>query len=482
MERKEITRREFLAATFAFGGCRLFAAPLGWNPDKKPNLVMGILSDTHMMTDRFGVKMHSMYSDRYFVPALEYFRDANVDAVVHLGDLSNVGQVDAIKCHADAWHRVFPGDRGVDGRQVARLFITGNHDLDTQISEQRRKEFYPDEAERAKHTFANAAAAHWRNIWGEEYSDVWHRAIKGYHFFAWQWGFDETKAARFVLDHVESCGLSGEKPFFCLSHKRPYAPFRKALRPYGNAVAFFGHLHLSATNWNTIYMYDESVETFPSIQCPPCTAPDWSLPLGKDDFKMNVPVEGIDAVGKGRQGFVVRVYDDMMVIERREFSKGGSLGADWVMPFRKYAPHPFTKGELKKAIGNPQFPDGARLSVKECVASIATGDAANADSDKRKMKKVPAVKVAIPHANGNPDSRVYVYDVVVVGEDPGKKIRKAVYAVGCNMGIGHEPCKGVTALFIPKDELPVGGKLTFAVRPLTSLGTYGKPIAAELKV
>ena len=50
------------------------------------------------------------------------------------------------------------------------------------------------------------------------------------------------------------------------------------------------------------------------------------------------------------------------------------------------------------------------------------------------------------------------------------------------MGIGHEPNGGVTTLDIPKSELPPGKTLTFAVRPLTSLGTFGKPIATEFKV
>ena len=50
------------------------------------------------------------------------------------------------------------------------------------------------------------------------------------------------------------------------------------------------------------------------------------------------------------------------------------------------------------------------------------------------------------------------------------------------MGIGHEPNGGVTTLDIPKSELPPGKTLTFAVRPLTSLGTAGKPIAKEVAI
>ena len=83
---------------------------------------------------------------------------------------------------------------------------------------------------------------------------------------------------------------------------------------------------------------------------------------------------------------------------------------------------------------------------------------------------------------GNPVSRVYAYEVVVIGEEGSGKLFKAVYAAGCNMGIGHEPNKGVTTLEIPNSELPPGKTLVIAARPLTSLGTSGRPIITDFKV
>lgn len=62
-----------------------------------------------------------------------------------------------------------------------------------------------------------------------------------------------------------------------------------------------------------------------------------------------------------RKGFL-RGSLSLLVIERREFSQGGSLGADWVMPFGR-SPHPFSREELRKTIGKPQFRDGAELEV-----------------------------------------------------------------------------------------------------------------------
>jgi hypothetical protein len=181
--------------------------------------------------------------------------------------------------------------------------------------------------------------------------------------------------------------------------------------------------------------------------------------------KLPRDVSGEESKGVGRQGYVVRVYDDMLVIERHEFWKGGKIGADWVMPLGK-VPHPFSKGELLKVIGEPQFRKNVELKV-ECVKSKSGEDAA---------------KISIPLADGNPNSRVYAYDVVVVGDEGTTKLHKAVYAAGVNMGIGHEPNGGVTTLEIPKSELPPGKTLTVAVRPLSSLGTSGKAITTIFKV
>ena len=159
----------------------------------------------------------------------------------------------------------------------------------------------------------------------------------------------------------------------------------------------------------------------------------------------------------------------MLVIARREFGEGGSLGPDWIMPLGAYEPHPFAKDELKKKIGEPQFKEGAKLKVDAASAALVP--------DK---PPEPVAKVEIPLADGNPESRVYAYDVVVAGAEGVPKLFKSVYAAGCNMGIGHEP--GATMLNIPLKQLPKGGSLTFAARPISSLGTVGRPISTTWRL
>ena len=250
-----------------------------------------------------------------------------------------------------------------------------------------------------------------------------------------------------------------------------------------NSVSFFGHWHHSAANWNKIYFWG-----CPNIHVP-CCEPRGGNGLSGEGQISKARLDGKEAGGRSRQGYVVRVYDDMLVIERREFGEGGSLGADWVMPLGKYDPHPFSKDELKKVIGEPQFRKGAKPEVSldridriNKIGKTANDNPVNPVNPVQENSATPRLCVRIPLADGNPDSRVYAYEVEVTGDEGTPKLRKAVYAAGVNTGVGHEPNGGVTTIEIAKDELPPSETLTVAVRPLTSLGTAGRPIMMDFKV
>ena len=495
--KSEVSRRDLLKSSFAaigfaaLPGGFLFAAPRGWKHEGKPNLVFGVLSDTHLRT------MHGSsgrpgrnWPHKYFAAALEYFKKQNVDAVVHCGDFAHRGQVEEMRFHADVWRNVFGGEGPV------KLFVTGNHDVLGAEYGDFAKGNYPDPEERAKHVLATDMAANWECIWGEKYESVWHKEVNGYHFFGRHWNVDYKDFAGLVNSSAAQCGLGeGTRPYFVLQHRRPYAELRKALSAHGNAVSFFGHNHWSASNWNVISLYG----AFPCIQCPSCE-PRGCAALTWDGYISKVPLEGRgpEKVGAGRQGFVVSLYDDMMVIARYDFTDGvSSLGADWVMPLnwgtgngeRGTGKHPFSKDELKMVIGEPQFHKGAKLEVSldridkiNKIEKTANDNPVTPVNPVQENPASPKLCVRIPLADGNPDSRVYAYEVVVIGEAGSQKLFKAVYAAGCNMGIGHETNGGVTTLEIAKDELPPGKSLTFAVRPLTSLGTSGRPIITDFKV
>ena len=460
-----VSRLGFIRGLFAsmglgaLGGGRLFAAPSGWTPPKNANLVFGVVSDTHLRT------MHGPsgrpgrnWPNKYFAAALKYFREQNVDAVVHCGDFAHRGQVEEMRFHANVWRKVFPGNLAPDGHEVVKLFVTGNHDTEGAGYGNFVAKNYPDPAVRAKHVLQTDMAANWERIWGEKYEPVWHKEVKGYHFFGRNHKVDKAALVSCLKRHAAALSDSKAKgrPFFYMQHSRPFWDVRKILRHLCRGcvpVSFFGHNHWSASSWNVISLYKGGV---PCIQVPSCE-PRGCGGLVGDGWITQAKIEKTTQACKGRQGYVVRVYDDMLVISRREFGAGGSLGEDWVMPFGMATPHPFSREGLKKAAGEPQFRAGAKLVIEEV---------------KEEGKEM---KISMPLADGNPKCRVYAYEVEIAGESG--VVRKAIYAAGCNLGMGHEPDCGVTMLQVGRAELPKGKKFTISATPLTSVGTRGKAIS-----
>ena len=126
-----ISRRWFIggAASFgAFGGCRFFSGS-GF-ASGTPNVKFGVVSDIHISChSKPGDLETAANNELTFVRTLEWFRDQGVDAVVVAGDMADRGTIDELMMVAEAWNRVFPGDRAPDGRKVERLFVYGNHDM-----------------------------------------------------------------------------------------------------------------------------------------------------------------------------------------------------------------------------------------------------------------------------------------------------------------------------------------------------------------
>ena len=297
-----ISRSGFLKGLFsAFGSCacggRIFAAPPGWTPPKSPRLVFGAVSDTHLRTSANGKGRGKYWPDKYLVAAFKYFRDQNVDAVVNCGDMAHRGQVLEQVFHAAAWRKVFPDNRAPDGHVVEKLFVNGNHDVDGSRYGDFVEKAFPDPAERAKHVLSTDMAGNWQRIWGEPYAPVWHKTVKGFHFFGRHFGVDEMALARLIRSKAKECGLqTGKDPFFILSHVRPHKNLNRSLRPFKKAVGFFGHWHQSATNWNNIYFWS----SFPSIEIPSCEPRGCSSPGSEKGFAQGA-LEGKEGLGKGHQ-------------------------------------------------------------------------------------------------------------------------------------------------------------------------------------
>ena len=470
LDRREFVKGGLAALGFlAADGLPIFAAPAGFKPKKEPNLVFGILTDTHYRVEWNGVTLWRGMSLDYVRNAFKLFRARKVGAFLHLGDAAHRAADREIELHRELFEDVF----GKSGGPV-KLLVPGNHEwFDCRDMHQKIwGNGYED------HSLMCDFPRIWGRAWGVKFEEMWHREVNGYHFFGRDWNTDEMKFANFILGEAEACSLKGTKPFFILSHARHHFQFCHALREYPNAVAFFGHWHASNADWKTIF-FDKFGGFFPSIECGACRfdggntldvghesvlKEQWAASDKKPEEKeQNWHSNKVPS----RQAMVVNIYDDMVVFERHEVGQGGKLGPDWVLPLKwrekkdangEPFKHPFSRDMLARRIGTPEFAAKAVLDVKENSAS-------------------QMLCLKIPVADGNPKSRVFAYDVVVMADgDPKKRFFKSVYFEGCNLGIGHEPDYGVTTVEIPKAELPAGKKLTIAVRPISSLGTKGKTI------
>ena len=190
------TRHDFLKGALAALGFSalpggLFAAPLRWKPKKKPNLVFGILSDTHLQSGWDGVTPHRGFPLTYVINAMKLFRSCNIDAFMHLGDMAHRGKNVEDQYHRDIFDKLFPrGVRSSDKRNVEKLLVVGNHELFGNAvggTGAWAPNIWKDPVERAKHVLCADLPRYWEQIWGEKYEECWHKEVNGYHFFGRHW-------------------------------------------------------------------------------------------------------------------------------------------------------------------------------------------------------------------------------------------------------------------------------------------------------
>ena len=330
-----ITRREFVKdglAALGFlalpGG--LFAAPADWKPAKKPNLVLGVLSDTHLQVGWDGTSVHKLFPHTYVRNAMKLFKKRNIDAFVHLGDAAHRGITRELEFHRELFEEAF-GTRG----GPVKLFIVGNHEWYGEAFKGgggvTAAGLWKDPVERAKHTLCADMPRRWEQVWGEKYEEVWHKEVKGYHFFGRHWHEDEYKHAGekpfadYILSKADQFSLRGTKPFFILSHRRHHAAFCQALKDFPNAIALFGHWHWSNADWKTIlFDADTFGGRFPNIQVGACRMDGGNAITPSSEVKL--PEDSSSWKGDNlpsRQAMIINIYDDMVVFERHEVGKGG---------------------------------------------------------------------------------------------------------------------------------------------------------------
>ena len=461
-----LSRRGFFGSVGAFtllAGTRLTraeAAALSGEPDIR----FGVLSDVHLN--------HARPDDHdTLVKAFEHFRDRGVDGVLVAGDIADGGRISELRRFAEAWKSVFPGDKGLGGKHVEKLFVYGNHDIwgmnwsikdDPELA---RKDAIGLDEKRI--------AQVWEELFDEPYSDFWLKQVKGFTFIGGHWTkkdqFDGL--GDFLAAHAKE--IDPAKPFFYTQHSHPkdtcMGPWAwgrdngastRTLSKYPNAVAFSGHSHYPLTDERSVWQGAfTSINTASLRYCSHDLSLRENLSGNSHGFqgeKRKHLMKSIET-SDGRHGMLVSVYGSLLAIERRDFVSGKSLGDDWVLSVPCRDDQSFAARAKKRSA--PQFAADAKAEV-----AVENG----------------LVAVRFPAAKTVKKCRVFEYEVTATLVEDGVDLVQAQRRVVANDFHLPDSPKGApgSCLFSP-DELPIKGHTVFSVRPLECFGLKGEPISAE---
>ena len=509
-----ISRRDFfiggMAGAFsAFGGNR-FLAVAGFTPSSKLRLRFGVVSDIHITKVGADEKMAGWGNNLTFRHTLEWFRDQNVDAVMIAGDMADNGMVEQLEAVAQAWYAVFPEDRYPDGRPVEKVFVMGNHDHHGYRYGGHAARLYPDMEERMKHILRADFAKHWKRIFHEDYARFYCKKIKGFSFLGQQWdggkSMEESKygdcdfgAELKAFLAAKGGTLDPAIPFFYVQHPHPkdtcYGPWAwghdggtttQALSSYPNAIAFSGHSHYSLTDERSIWQGAfTSVGTsslrytgMPYDECPPLGYENTTTSSRDGGWKYDAAkmMPRFDA-GDCRQGMLWSVYEDCIVVKRREFLSDLDVGDDWVMPLPAAESKPFAFVEHAKKSHAPAFPEGAKPTVTKVKAHNRGGKTRDGKETVESVEK-DAFKVVVPAAVADKNARLFKLEFTAVAAD-GTKKTKLVLAEGFNHALAHAKAASESYCTFAFDELPAGGDVRFSVTPISCWNQRGKPIVSD---
>ncbi len=302
-------------------------------PKGKVRARIGVLSDIHIIEKE---------STDWFEKALRWFRDRGVDGVIVAGDMADWGTDDQLSYVQDAWNRVFPSINGgsdglgADGKPVAKLFVTGNHDL-TAVDNKRVVNLgIPHDQ-----FIINHIEESWERAFHEPYSPIWKKEVCGFTFIGAHYYNKENIPG--LAEFMATAGVGGDKPFFYIQHTHPKdtcsAPWAwgqddgtttSILSRFPNCIAFSGHSHTSLTDDRTLWQ-----GAFTSIGTASLR---YIIPFGgrentmvcnsKEKVPSQMPVEQFK---DGQQGQYMTIYDNCIVLEKHDFHYDACLG-EWRIP------------------------------------------------------------------------------------------------------------------------------------------------------
>ena len=307
------------------------------------------------------------------------------------------------------------------------------------------------------------------------------KTIKGYHFIGahWQNQNNVPGLADFLQEH--NAELTGEKPFFYIQHAHPKdtcncawawgrddGTVTRLLSNYPNAVAFSGHSHSPLDDDRNLWQGSfTSIGTSSLKYLYPMPARENTY---QDDWSAKPPSQmpKMDP-SDGRQGMLMRVYDNVITFARREFVYDEQIGDAWRLPWPISTKEPLSFESRAKKAPIPQFPADAK-------ATVTTGTGKD-----RYGTEQPQVTVHFPTVlKKNAGVRAFDYEVQV--EYDWLDVRhvaatKRVFSPKCYLGENKDT--GEAICVYGASELPKDFAYRFAIRPCNCFGGKGEPIYTD---
>ena len=458
--------RRFFLKTSVMTAAALTLNPLSYAGRKRAarhgllKAKVGILSDIHVS----GPDCDQLMA---LENALNWYKDNDVDAVLITGDMVDKPRIQLMALVSEAWQKVFPGDKGSGGKPVKKLFITGNHDfsLTDPNLEGYSREFL------------------WKKYYGLEWEQFSIQEVNGYKFILANYAKAKEMPGLEEFMNAHASELKGDKPFFYCQHAHPKgtcsAPWTigqdngettRILSGFPNCMAISGHSHTSLTDERTIWQ-----GSFTSVGAASLY---WiSAFKGRENSRTKLHYIPTDShmkpldTSNGKQGMLMSIYEDVIVLQRREFVYGHSLGPDWELPlpFLKGGPVMDFEGRAGREVA-PQFAEGAKVAV----SGIAAGKNCKDVDEMQQTVSFPPVTSAVS------GTRAFDYEVCleVAEADVVKTLNtKRVFSEGYYLGEENDVAD-VRCVFADY-ELPGNWPYRYVVRPVGCFGKKGREICSD---
>lgn len=288
-------------------GTSSFTAPEGESSRaillEKPKIVFGLVSDSHVRGSeslRLGKGIEG--AETRLCEAFRIMAAANVDAVVHVGDVTEFGSIEEVDLYRRLFRKEFPEGRCRDGtRRVEEFVVWGNHDCHD--ASYMRKDPSLAVTNAAEHIVGNYERLS-QELNGIPFGDgAFVKSIGGVWFGGVNWK-NESRGAD-VVERIATAAGPSNACFFVQHSAAVTAEEAAALKRHPNCIRLSGHSHVPLTDPRAL-----SVKGGLVTICGSSTS----------------------AAGNGAYASIVRVWSDRITVERRDVARGGVVGDEWVVP------------------------------------------------------------------------------------------------------------------------------------------------------